>query len=72
MMLPRHNRLFAALTVLALMAAGCSADCVSCGSRGPTANLQSAAFNLCLSEVPNADEAIRECTIVNLEFVIVD
>jgi hypothetical protein len=60
---------------LALLLSGCSRDCGPCrdlrgGDGGP--NAFSAVFNLCLSEIPNADEPLRECTMVELEFVVVD
>jgi hypothetical protein len=56
-----------------LAISGCNRDCVNCASlRGPSANVLTAAFNLCLSEVPNAGPELSECTVVNLEYVVVD
>jgi len=72
-MLLRYARLPALLLVLALAISGCNRDCVNCASlRGPSANVLTAAFNLCLSEVPNAGAELSECTVVNLEYVVVD
>jgi hypothetical protein len=34
--------------------------------------LGSASFDLCLSEFPEAGEELSECTVVELEFVVVD
>jgi hypothetical protein len=73
MMLRRNLGLPTLLMALALTIAGCSKDCVNCSSpRGPTANILSADFNLCLSEFPNAGVEFSECTVVNLEYVVVD
>jgi hypothetical protein len=60
------------LLALALAIAGCSADCVRCGTPKSTANVQNADFNLCLSEFPDAAPEFSECTVVNIEYLVTD
>jgi hypothetical protein len=67
--------LLGAAMLLAFVLAGCNADCPSCnslrnpGQTAPTVN--TLAFDLCVSQVPEPDENELGCGSVSVEFVLV-
>jgi len=63
--------LLVGLLALAISLSGCNLTCVSCAQQRALV-LGSASFDLCLSEFPEAGEELSECTVVELEFVVVD